>query len=124
MRRHLMTMTATTLLLVGALAACGSDDADEKGNDSSSSSQTDEGSGYPACDDVWVVGEPLPEGYEGCDDGGTIIAAVSTDCQDGMQMISHDDTYWAVSGGPIKEKTVDEIAADEGYKAAYDECLG
>lgn len=86
---------ATAALALG-LTACASDDPDDGDNAASS---------VPDCEDVWVVGEEIDlSTYEGCTDGGTIVAAVTRGCYDEDseyvgQVATFEDRLWVIQEG-------------------------
>ena len=71
----------------------------------------------PACSDAWVVGATLPEGYEGCMDGGTMVAAISIECTDGSLFTTYDDRFHAVIGGEVFSSEDPDV-----YAKAYNDC--
>lgn len=108
MRRLVLALAVPALLMAG----CSSDDdggtpAGERSD--SSASSTDAAATYPACDDVWQAGQTLPDGYEGCQEGDSVVAAVYYECKTGGQYTSYDDALFALEGGPIVE-TVGDVA--------------
>ncbi len=114
-------------LLIGcaaafALTACGSSASDDDGATAELPAVTSED--YPKCEDVWVVGESLPDDYEGCYDGtrDTIELASYIGCGDGSRLTSYLDEWWVVTGGTIAQAS-GGTASDDGYGAAYDACV-
>lgn len=100
-----ITMALATLLLAFT-AACGDDepeqDASKASADSSEEGQEDEGGGMPACADVWVEGETLPEGYGGCsNDDGSIAGSSYEECTDGSRIFTHDSRFFTRGDGTI-----------------------
>lgn len=119
-----MTRLVATVLLALSLTACGGGNDDKADSDPTTSapvSDAPESSGTPTCSDVWVVGETLPEDYEGCEEGDTLFASVTQDCKDGSVFTSYDDRFYAVLGGPIAANVEGD---DPAYSAFYDACLG
>lgn len=133
---RLPMIVLTVVLLAGGGAGCGGDDEPESAGGSSSSSTPDAGAeapedsaddptgGYPACEDVWVVGETLPAVYEGCYDAerDTVEVASSFACADGSELTSYKDRWWVLGDGPIAEAAGGETASDKDYAAAYSKC--
>ena len=114
-------------LLIGcaalfALTACDSSASDDGGATTDLPMVTSED--YPKCEDVWVVGESLPDDYEGCYDKvrDTIELASYIGCGDGSRLTSYVDEWWVVTGGTIARAASGEVASDDGYGAAYDAC--
>lgn len=73
-----------------------------------SASERDE----PSCEQVWVVGEPLPVGYTGCERDGRRILPETFRCNDrsGRELVSYpDEGLYAQLGSTIKEL---ELPAD------------
>jgi hypothetical protein len=127
-----MTFLTVALMSVG-LGGCGGDDKPESAGASSSSSTPatasesaadDSPAGYPACEDVWVVGQPLPEGYAGCYEAerNTVEVAASFVCADGSELSSYKDRWWVLGDGVIAEAAGGETASDADYAAAYSKC--
>jgi len=75
----------------------------------------------PACSEVWVDGATLPEGYEGCMDGGDIVAPAGYDCDSGGgQMLGHEDRFWVLTRDGVIHKGGAESGA---YQADYEACF-
>lgn len=133
-------ISVATLLL--ALTACSSDDSDSAKESPSPSSEaassapaeTTTASSEPAeteepepapepepavdsCERVLVVGQVLPEDYDGCIDasGESLAALVYDDCDNGKTLyVLNDEGYGAYLG--------EEIVADS--EALFNECYG
>jgi hypothetical protein len=64
----------------------------------------------PACSEVWVVGDTLPEDYEGCRTKGGVDQGARYACTDGGgELIGHNDQFFARLGGVIKAYGEDDI---------------
>lgn len=100
-----------------ALSGCGDDDKDDDAGDITS--------GVPACSDVWVAGETLPEDYEGCTrEDGDLEAAVTLPCTDGTELAGYEDRFWALLGGEIKDAGAPDATADDPeYQADSEACF-
>ena len=57
-----------------------------------------QGEEFPACAELWQVGNELPADYEGCLDGDTLVASVI----DGEGNVVYDDTLQAKPGSKIE----------------------
>ena len=105
------------LTLVGlALTACGDQEpdaaTDPSSTPSSSASETPtetptEAPG-PACADVWVAGETLPEDYSGCQDAdkGKWVEAMVYRCSSGQRLVTFGTTFYAAKGEAVNESDV------------------
>lgn len=99
MKKHLLAPTLTALVL---LAGCGGSD---DGNDDATAGGGGSASDVRACSEVWKVGETLDlDTYEGCQDGNTIVAAVTRGCYDANnkyvgQVATFEDRLWVVQEG-------------------------
>lgn len=106
-----MKKTVLSLLFVATalgFTGCGgssSDQGSESDQGSDVQSLEDAISNSPKCSDVWKVGETLDlSTYEGCLDGDTLIAAVTSGCYDTKnqyvgQSATYKDTLWVVQTG-------------------------
>ena len=116
MRKPFATSAAAVIALT--LAGCGGDsDSNSDGEESPDEALA------PACSEVWVAGETLPEDSEGCMNGDTLEAAASFTCEDGSSLFQYGDDFWAFGGQEIHEEEGGAASA-EAYKAAYDTCQG
>lgn len=112
-------MFALFALFALLLTACGND---EKGDDAATPVALEVG-GPPACSDVWVAGQTLPETYAGCEDGGSLYASAESDCKDGRVFTTFNDRFYAVLGAEITA-VVGEMSDDPAYSAFFDACFG
>ncbi len=84
-------------------------------NESGTAGRSDE---LGECADVWIDGETLDAGYQGCSiDGEPMLPNVVT-CESGDQFTTFDDQFFAVLGGEITEAPADSAE----YTAALEEC--
>lgn len=105
------TRLVTLVIALSFLAACGGEgSADSNGPDGS-------GSDVPACADVKVIDED----FEGCEEDGSIQAAVIYDCEDGSKLVAAGSVFGKVG----EEAThVPDAADSQEYSAMWDECKG
>lgn len=84
----------------------------------------DPAGGYPACGDVWVAGQALPDGYEGCYDAerDTIEMAAAFVCADGSELSSYQDHWWVLGDGEIADAGEDGTVSNPDYGAADEKC--
>lgn len=91
MRRRL---AALVLVAPVALTACSTDD----GGPTETDTTAYQGSYLPACSEMWVVGQVLPQDYDGCtDENGNEVAATFRSCDAGRryEFTTYDDTSYA-----------------------------
>jgi len=104
------------------MSSCGEDSSSTADDTSSGSSSPTSDSGWPACSDVWVDGSTIPKGYKGCvGDDGTEVKADKQTCSSGQVLVTYDDTFYGVVGGPVNQ--TDSLKTDSGYKGARQSCL-
>lgn len=115
MRTRLAICAALALLATG----CSSDDSGD--GVVADATNAPESGGLPACADVWVDGETLPEDYDGCENpDGSIEEPVIYDCDSGIgRFTTYRDELHALLGGEITEAP----SNSEEYAAAYEECF-
>lgn len=101
------------------LSSCGEDSSTTAGDESSSSATSD--SGWPDCSAVWVDGGTVPKGYEGCVADGDEVKADRQQCSSGQVLVTYDDRYYGVVGGPVN--VTESLKTDSGYKGARRACL-
>jgi len=88
------------IAVVCLLAGCGSSSNDE--------------SGLPACDDVWIEDADLPANYEGCADGdGEKAEEQIIDCESDARLIRHGDLYAKLPANQRIRQAGDDTAWDE-----------
>src|SRR4051812_6550489 len=92
---------AAVLLL---MSSCGDDSSSTADDPSTGTSSSASDSGWPSCSDVWVDGGTIPKTYQGCvDDDGTEVKADKQSCSSGQVLVTYDDTYYGVLGGPVNQ---------------------
>lgn len=113
------TRLAVIAVLALTATGCSGDDngeTAEEGQDAPAAATSD----YPACEDIWVEGETLPDDYEGCDNDGAIEVAATIECDSGVgTFVTYQDEFHALLGGEITEAP----SSSEEYAAAYEECF-
>ena len=117
--------TVATLALVAGLglAACGEDGPDSAADPSAgettsqtpsatpSETPTEEPSEEPmgpACSDVWVAGQTLPQNYNGCQDAekDKWVQAMIYHCSSGQRLVTYGATFYAAKGEVVNESKV------------------
>ena len=107
------------VLSTSVLAGCGGDDSGEDAAQEASGAVES----LPACDDVWVAGETLPDDYDGCVIQGNEIAVFSPgECPGGDQYATYDDTFYAVGGDTIEESPSGDIFSDPKFQKFTESC--
>lgn len=116
-------------LLPTALMGCSSDDEPATADDNVIEIDGEEAEEllegideWPSCSNVWVAGQTLPEGYEGCTDGEALVAHVYFECADGETLSSYEDRLWVLTPGEIADAGGD-TSSDDDYSKAYDACV-
>jgi hypothetical protein len=121
--RH-FPLSLPLLLAALVLAGCG-DDSSDTGADggtpsgSESPSTTPEG---PECSEVWS-GDTLPKNYDGCVRDSEMVAADKRSCASGQVVVTFDDRYYAVLGGPVNDVGAPLEESDQ-YRRAMRSCGG
>ncbi len=108
-----------------ALVGCGGSDP-ETAEDTTTTEQTSDaadagGSGQPDCDEIWVDGQQLPQRYAGCLEGEETVKAEKQRCSSGQVLVTYDDRFYAVLGGPVNE--TDGLSDNKDYRQAESSCL-
>lgn len=88
-------MTLVFLLWLGACG--GGSPSDDPARDESTPPSSAAG---PRCDETWVVGTRLPQGYDGCSDDQE-REALNLPCGD-RTLHTFADEFWALSAGEIR----------------------
>ncbi len=109
-----MRLTLGLLALVLALTGAACSDQTEN-NESGSAGRADE---LGECTDIWIDGEILDAGYQGCTIEGRPMLPNVVTCESGDQFTTFDDEFFAVLGGEITEASADSSE----YTAAVEEC--
>jgi len=118
-------LVAATLLLA---AGCGDDEGDTAedtstdASASTSASPSSDAGALPACDEVWVAGETLPRGYQGCEQDGATVKPDKHPCSYGSAIVEFDDRFYAVTGKQINE--VPSLAESKQFQQALTACQG
>lgn len=99
MQRFLPPLQSVLVLAAVALSGCGSSTDDVGTAPETSKSSAMAG---PDCAEVWS-GETLPAEYDGCVDQSEFVEAERWDCASGQVIITFDDRYYAVPGGPVND---------------------
>ena len=128
-------LVALAFVLV-TLAGCGGDDGDtvsDPGDDPAAASETATATESPSekpekpkgpqCTDVWVEAAKLPGAYQDCYDGDRRVKADGRYCEFGKTLVTYDNRFWAVPGGPIHE-VPGKLLDDAHYRDALAKCSG
>ncbi len=113
MRRPLTS--SPTLLVAGvALAAlltgCGRDEGPTPVSET-----------LPACDDIWVAGETIPEDYEGCrDEDGVLQVSEIKECtKSDDRFTTFGEEFYGLLGGAIRDDGLSSPSYDELYAGCF-----
>ncbi len=122
-----LTRSALAAAILLLAAGCGDDDADTADDPAgdgptSQSPSTTEGTGLPACSEVWVAGAKLPRSYRGCEQDGVAVKADKHSCSYGAAIIEFDDRFYAVTGKYINE--VPSLTESDQFHQALTACQG
>ncbi|MGL5808734.1 MAG: hypothetical protein ACRCYQ_02175 [Nocardioides sp.] len=131
-------MTLTLALALSGLAGCGDSEAGDAvardttqerpvadGPSPSDPADTpaedvDTGS-WPSCERIWVAGNRLPQEYAGCLDDRTPIPADLVNCSQGGLLVTYDDRFYALTGGPVNQVSA-RLAEDRQFTNARAAC--
>ncbi len=122
-----------TVVLLGALGACGGGDdeaTDPAGSPSASPAPEDAGpssaapeapAGTPACSDVWSEGATIPRSYAGCVQDGALVEREVLSCSSGQRLMTFADRFYGVAGGEVRvsEQALED---DRDYRASVRSC--
>ncbi len=119
---------------VAALGGCG-DDADgdtardaasqaesastESPDESVSETPTEPGA-LPACSEVWIDGQDLPEDYTACTSEGETLKPVKRACGYGAKFLEQDGRFYAMLGNPITD--AGDLETSEQYQQLLETC--
>ena len=134
----ILAAAAATLVLV--LAGCGDDTetgTDPTTSDTTSDAPTSDASSdtsseaptdsvdpdLPDCTDVWQAGEAVPKRYQGCVADGAVVKAERQRCSSGQVLVTFEDAYYGVEGGPVNEES-GGLDSSDSYRDARRACLG
>ena len=107
------------VVLATSLAGCGGDSGADAGQPEASGAVET----LPACDEVWVAGETLPDDYDGCVIQGDEIAVFSpAECPSGDQYATHEDRFYAVVGDTIEESPSGDVFSDPTFQKFTQSC--
>ncbi len=109
-----MRRTLGLCALVLALTGVACSDQSEN-NESGTAGRADE---LGECADIWIDGETLDAGYQGCTIEGRPMLPNVVTCESGDQFTTFDGQFFGVLGGEITEASADS----EEYTAAIEEC--
>ena len=112
-------------LPLALVTACGnnSDTATDPAPTSAAPSSPSSPDPSPQCDTLWVAGESLPGGYQGCYEGAKLVKANGRYCEFGKPLITYDERFYAVSHGRIIEAK-QPFAKDARYQDTLAKCSG
>jgi hypothetical protein len=129
---RLLVASAAALVL---LAGCGDESSEPTADDGTSgTSGASDGAGtptaptptpsapasdLPSCDEVWVAGAVLPEGYAGCFDGTAEVVPDPLSCSSGQKIVTYDP-YWAVPGAKVQETS--GLDTDPAFATVKNQC--
>jgi len=114
LRGHTFLLLTGILLGGVLLGGCG-EPVSETGSQSAPREQG------PACDEVWVDGEDLPEAYGGCSQDGTWVKAEIRRCESGQVLVTFDDRYYGAKGFRVND--MGESLSESGqYQRAVRSC--
>lgn len=112
-----MKAAITILFLAVALVGCGGGDDETKDLTKAVESAAEE---WPNCSDIWVVGETLPEDYEGCiGKSGDLVPPVVYDCKDGSKLTYVDEP---AAFARLGTKVQPGDNQTEEFSAEFDKC--
>lgn len=75
----------------------------------------------PSCDQVWVTGETIPRGYDGCNRDGAFVEVDLLGCSSGQRLARFDDRYYGVLGGLVREAE-SSFDDDRAYRRSVASC--
>lgn len=87
----------------------------------SQSSTKEPGANWPACAEVWQAGATFPRTYQGCRQGDNPVPADAETCSFGTPLVTFDDRFYAVAGGPVNA-TQGPLRGDPDYQSARTSC--
>jgi hypothetical protein len=127
------------LVLPALLAGCGEDSGDDTATEPTSAPSSSESSDTPtetptdsgeepepttpACSEVWVAGQVLAQGYDGCfdEDKGRWVQAMVYHCSSGQRLVTYGRTFYAAKGEKVNETDV-PLARDPEFKKVLATC--
>jgi hypothetical protein len=88
------------------LGGCGEEPADPSTSERAGSSDTASSAPAPdgpACAEIWVDGEALPEGYHGCVQGDAWVKAAVSRCDSGQVLVTFDNRFYGAKGAVVND---------------------
>lgn len=112
----ILSALAVALMTVTLGGCGGEDDADPKAAASEAVSEAvEEMFAVPACDDVATIGED----FEGCEEDGSLQAAIEYDCDDGRALIASGSVFGFVGEEAVR---VPDAGDSPEFAEAMSEC--
>lgn len=107
------------------LGGCG-DDADptEATGSTPASSGSPSGTAVPdgpACDEVWVDGQDLPERYRGCVQDDDWVEAATSRCASGQVLVTYGDRFYGAKGAVVND-VGEPLDDSDQYQRAMRSC--
>ncbi len=142
---RILTASAWSALLVLALGACGSDQAESTASTAAdpAASSAEPGSNPdsrtptpsptpstepsaspptgPACAKVWNPDGRIPGRYQGCLQDGEWVKAHRTQCASGQVLVTFGDRYYGAEGYPVND-VGSPLRASSMYRSAVTSC--
>ena len=116
-RRTRLALALVPLVLAGALTGCGSSGT-KAAPKADGPAET-----WPACDQVWVAGHTLPQGYQGCVIHGNSVSVFSPeDCPSGAKYATYKDRWYAARGDTIHESKSGNVFHDPAFDKFTQDC--
>jgi hypothetical protein len=76
----------------------------------------------PRCGQVWVVGQKLPKGYDGClTAGDPADDPRGIPCESGQTLFRHGERLYAIEGGKVV-RTAQSVREDDIYRRILAAC--
>lgn len=132
MRLRAVTLVFTMSLVTLGLTSCGGDPdpvAVDPGADapavaaSVATSPKPTEPVLPSCEEVWVDGQKLPNGYKGCvDASGATVKAERQECSFGVPLVTYAGKFYASAGNRINDEGV--LKSSAAYQRARSSCTG
>lgn len=124
MHRRFSALTLLLVLALGGavLSGCGDQTGEGAQAPSTAPASSDESTREPACAQVWVDGEALPERYAGCseEDGAWVDAAVQR-CASGQVLVTYADRYYGAKGSRVNDMG-ESLSESAQYQRALRSC--
>jgi hypothetical protein len=117
--RHFPLSLPFVVLAAVALTGCGDDSGGGTATSETTASAAPSG---PDCTEIWS-GETLPKKYDGCVRDSELVEPEKRSCSSGQVIITYDDRYYAVPGGPVND-VGQPLEDSEQYRKAIRHCGG